>query len=77
MMETEILTFISVLLFCFCCRQLIHSVVKPIPLLASERPYARSAMQLGKGYKVMAWGLMTSVFMVGTAVSFYQVFTTI
>ncbi|WP_413557080.1 hypothetical protein [Bdellovibrio sp. HCB209] len=77
MMETEFLTFISVVLFCFCCRQLIHAVVAPIPIFANQRPYAFRAMQLGKGYKIMAWAMMTSVFMVGTAVSFYQVFTTI
>ncbi|UYL08057.1 hypothetical protein B9G69_013485 [Bdellovibrio sp. SKB1291214] len=76
-MEMEILTFLSVVMFCFCCRQLIHAVVAPIPLLANQRPYAFRAMQLGKGYKVMAWALMTSVFMVGTTVSFYQVFTTL
>lgn len=76
-MENELLTFISVVLFCLCCRQLIKSVTAPIPLLATERPYARRAMQLGKGYKVFAWASMTCVFLLGTTVSFYQVFTTL
>ncbi|MBO9667216.1 MAG: hypothetical protein J7501_10440 [Bdellovibrio sp.] len=76
-MENEILTFLSVMLFCLCCRQFIKSVLAPIPLLANERPYARRAMQLGKGYKILAWGSMTGVFLMGTTVSFYQVFTTL
>ncbi|MGE5087007.1 MAG: hypothetical protein ACM3MG_11945 [Bacillota bacterium] len=70
------LTFISVVLFCFCCRQLIKAITTPIPILAMERPYARGAMQLGKGYKVFAWASMTGVFLLGTTMSFYQVFTT-
>jgi hypothetical protein len=75
-MENEVLTLISVVLFCLCCRQLIKAVTAPIPLLATERPYARSAMQLGKGYKVFAWASMTGVFLLGTTMSFYQVFMT-
>ena len=73
-MEQSILSILSIILFCLCCRQFIKSVVTPIPMLASERPYARGAMQVGKVYKVMAWGSMTGVFLMGTAFSFYQVF---
>ncbi|KYG61300.1 hypothetical protein AZI85_10210 [Bdellovibrio bacteriovorus] len=74
-MENEILSVISVVLFCLCCHQFIRTVVKPIPLLASERPYARAAMQLGKFYKSMAWGSMTGAFLLGLVYSFTQVFT--
>ncbi|WP_295905006.1 hypothetical protein [uncultured Bdellovibrio sp.] len=75
MMEHELLSLISVVLFCGCCHQFIKTVVTPIPLLASERPYARAAMQLGKFYKSVAWGAMTGAFLVGLVVSFQQVFT--
>lgn len=76
-MENSILSVISILLFCLCCRQFIKTVVTPIPLFATERPYARGAMQLGKCYKVMAWGSMTGVFLMGTTLSFYQVFSSL
>ena len=76
-MDNAILSILSVILFCGCCHQLIRTIVTPIPLLASERPYARAAMQVGKFYKSMAWGAMTGVFLMGLIVSFYQVFVTL
>ncbi|KHD87962.1 MAG: hypothetical protein OM95_11920 [Bdellovibrio sp. ArHS] len=76
-MENEILSVVSVVLFCLCCHQFIRTVVRPIPLLASERPYARAAMQLGKFYKSVAWGSMTGAFLMGLVYSFTQVFTTL
>lgn len=76
-MDQEILSVASVILFCLCCHQLIKTVVTPIPLLASERPYARSAMQLGKFYKSLAWAIMTFAFLLGLIYSFQQVFTTL
>lgn len=76
-MDQEILSVASVILFCICCRQLIKTVVAPIPFLASERPYARSAMQLGKLYNSLAWAIMTFAFLLGLIFSFHQVFTTI
>lgn len=76
-MELEILSILSVIFFCLCSHQLIKTVVQPIPLLASERPYARAAMQLGKFYKSMAWGAMTAAFLMGLVFSFQQVFQTL
>ena len=76
-MELEILSILSVIFFCLCAHQLIKTVVQPIPLLASERPYARAAMQLGKFYKSLAWGAMTAAFLVGLVFSFQQVFQTL
>lgn len=76
-MEHEILSLLSVILFCVCCHQLIKTVVTPIPLLSTERPYARAAMQLGKFYKSVAWGTMTGAFLGGLVMSFQQVFLTI
>jgi hypothetical protein len=76
-MEQIILTFLSVIFFCLCCDQFIKAVVSPIPLLKTERVYARAAMRLGKVYKSTAWGVMTGVFLVGTSYSFYSVFTTL
>ncbi|WP_374080309.1 hypothetical protein [Bdellovibrio bacteriovorus] len=74
-MDQELLSVISVILFCGCCHQFIKTIVTPIPLLSSERPYARAAMQLGKFYKSVAWGTMTGAFLVGLVFSFQQVFT--
>lgn len=76
-MEQELLSVISVVLFCGCCHQFIKTVVTPIPLLPTERPYARSAMQLGKFYKSVAWGTMTAAFLGGLVISFHHVFTTL
>ncbi|KYG64011.1 hypothetical protein AZI86_14485 [Bdellovibrio bacteriovorus] len=76
-MELEILSLLSVIFFCLCSHQLIKTVVRPIPLLASERPYARAAMQLGKFYKSLAWGAMTAAFLMGLVFSFQQVFQTL
>lgn len=76
-MDQEILSVASVILFCLCCHQLIKTIVTPIPLLATERPFARAAMQLGKFYKSLAWGTMTGAFLLGLVFSFHQVFTTL
>lgn len=76
-MDQEILSVASVVLFCLCCHQLIKTVVTPIPLLVTERPYALAAMQLGKFYKSLAWGAMTMAFLLGLIFSFHQVFTTL
>ncbi len=74
-MVAEILSILSVILFCLCCHQLIKAVVTPIPLLPTERPYARGAMLVGKAYKVISWGTLTSTFLLGLVMSFYQVYT--
>lgn len=74
-MVTEILSVISVVMFCLCCHQLIKSVVRPIPILRTERPYARGAMVLGKAYKIISWGTLTSSFLLALVISFYQVYT--
>lgn len=76
-MEQELISLLSVLFFCVCCHQFIKTLVTPIPLLVTERPYARAAMQLGKFYKSMAWGMMTGVFLVALVISFKQVFMTL
>ncbi|WII70956.1 hypothetical protein QJS83_10835 [Bdellovibrio sp. 22V] len=76
-MENALLSILSVILFCACCHQFIKTVVTPIPLLATERRYARAAMQLGKFYKSIAWGTMTATFLIGLVFSFQQVFTQI
>lgn len=76
-MEQEIISLISVLLFCLCCHQFIKTVVTPIPLLRTERTHSRAAMQIAKFYKAVAWGTMTSSFLVALVFSFYTVFTTL
>jgi hypothetical protein len=76
-MENLMMSFISVILFCLCCRQLMRSFLSPIPILATDRPYARPAMQVGKFYKTLAWGVMTMSFLIGLVISFQQVFTTL
>jgi hypothetical protein len=73
-MEYEILSILSVIFFCLCCHQFIKTVVKPIPWMATERPYARVAMQFGKVYKGFAWATMTGAFLMGLIFSFQQVF---
>lgn len=76
-MEIEIISLLSVIFFCLCCHQFIKTVVRPIPLLVTERPYARAAMQLGKFYKSVAWATMTGAFLMGLIFSFQQVFQTL
>nr|BFD66787.1 hypothetical protein HAGR004_18090 [Bdellovibrio sp. HAGR004] len=76
-MEQLLLSLISVTLFCACCHQFIRTVLMPIPALATERAYARGAMQLGKFYKSLAWGTMTMAFLGGLIMSFQEVFFTL
>lgn len=76
-MVNEILSLLSVVLFCLCCSQLIKSIVQPIPVLRMERPYALAAMKLKKFYCVLSWGAMTSVLFAGMLASFIQVYTQI
>ncbi len=75
-MELMILAGISVLAFCICCRLLIHSIRKPVPLFANLH-YSRSALRMKKSFAVFAWGLMTSTFLFTLVVSFVQVYTTL
>ncbi len=74
-MVNEILSLLSVVLFCVCCSQFLKAIVTPIPVLRSNRPYALGAMKLQKAYSIMSWGTMTGVFFVGLVISFYQVYT--
>jgi hypothetical protein len=74
-MVTEILSVISVLMFCLCCHQLIKASLQPIPILRTERPYARGAMLLGKTYKIISWAALTGSFLAGLVISFYRVYT--
>jgi hypothetical protein len=76
-MVQAILSILSVILFCICCRQLILAILKPIPVLVTERPYSLGAMKIGKFYAVMSWTVMTSVFMFAVGISFYQVFSSL
>jgi hypothetical protein len=75
-MENMILSVASIIFFCLCCHQFIRSVVTPIPVLRTEREFATGAMQLGKGYKILAWGSMTGLFLGSLVISFHEVFTT-
>ncbi|MFP5520036.1 MAG: hypothetical protein ACLGGX_09045 [Bdellovibrionia bacterium] len=74
-MSDSLLVIITVILFSVCCRQLIKTIVTPLPLLAVDRKYAMGALRLERTYKVLAWGIMTIVFLSGLVISFYQVFT--
>ena len=76
-MEQLIYGVLSVIFFCLCCHLFIRNLTAPIPLLVTERVYARSAMQLGKVYKTLAWGTMSGFFLVVVIMSFSQVFTTL
>lgn len=71
------MSLLSVIFFCLCCHQFIKTVVSPIPLLTTERPYAYAAMQFGKVYKATAWATMTGTFLLGLVYSFQQVFVTL
>ncbi len=53
------------------------AILKPIPVLVTERPYSLGAMKIGKFYAVMSWTVMTSVFMFAVGISFYQVFSSL
>lgn len=74
-MTDVILMFFSLFLFSFCCRQLMKSLLQPLPILANQRVYALPALRLEKGYKIFSWAVMTFVFLSLLVISFYQVFT--
>ena len=69
-----LLSSMSVMLFCFCCYQFLREITKPLPVL-NRTVYARSALKLGRAYKIFSWGLLMSFFLVGLVISFVEVFT--
>lgn len=73
-MIAEILSLISVLLFCACSYFFLKSIIQPIPLVSTERKFAFQAMRLEKYYRVFSWGMMTIVFLMGVIASFVEVY---
>lgn len=72
-MGNYLLSFISVALFCICCRQLILSLMAPIPL-AIISGYSRKAKRVERGYKVLAWSVLCVVLLIQMISSFIDVF---
>jgi hypothetical protein len=68
-----LLSFLSVLLFCFCARQFIKVLVTPMPTM-NFTSYSRLALKLKRNYQVFAWAVMTFTFLFALVVSFYQVY---
>jgi hypothetical protein len=75
-MVIMIVSFVSVLAFCICCRFLIKTILKPVPQIISGT-YKRSALRVKKVYAVFAWSVMTGSFLFTLVVSFVQVYTTL
>lgn len=75
-MVVMIVSLISVLAFCVCCRFLIKTILKPVPQITNGT-YKRSALRVQKAYSVFAWSVMTSAFLFTLVVSFVQVYTTL
>lgn len=73
--EAEMLSLITVVLFCFSISVFMKTLLTPIPIYFTERKYGRKALELEKNYKVFAWGVMSLVFLLGLVMSFYKVFT--
>lgn len=73
-MNTYLLALVAVILFCGCAHQFMKVLLKPIPLVNSTN-YTKSALRVGKAYKVFSWGVMTLCFLLALVISFYQVFT--
>jgi hypothetical protein len=74
--STMLLSVISVLAFCICCRLFIHAIRKPLPVF-SLSTYSKRALRVRRGYEIFAWGLMTTTFLFALVVSFVQVYTTL
>lgn len=75
MITAEILSVISVVLFCLTCRQFIRAVMMPVPASRLHRSYSQGAMWVDKTYKVVSWGVLMSSFLLGLVISFSQVYT--
>ncbi len=73
-MIAEILSIISVFLFCACSYYFLKSIIEPIPVVATERKFAFQAMRLEKYYRVFSWGMMTIMFLMGVIASFIEVY---
>jgi len=75
-MNTYALSLLSVILFCLSAHQFIKILLAPIPVF-NNTAYTKSALRVGKAYKVFSWALLTGTFMLALVISFYQVFTEI
>lgn len=75
-MVIMIVSVLSVLAFCVCCRFLIKTILKPVPQITNGT-YKRSALRVQKAYSVFAWSVMTSTFLFTLVVSFVQVYATL
>lgn len=73
-MIAELLSIISVILFCACSYYFLKSLTQPVPIIPSERKYAFQAMRLEKYYRIFSWGMMTFVFLMGVIASFVEVY---
>jgi len=65
------LGFLAIILFTFCCRQWIASIVRPLPVV-NFSPYSRMALRVERTYKVFAWGSLTLLFLYGLVMLFLQ-----
>lgn len=72
-----VLSVLSVVAFCVCCRFLIKAITAPLPQVRLAQTYKRSALRVRKVYCVFAWALLTTSFLFSLVVSFVQVYTTL
>ncbi|PIS11167.1 MAG: hypothetical protein COT73_05485 [Bdellovibrio sp. CG10_big_fil_rev_8_21_14_0_10_47_8] len=72
-MSTWVMAFLSVSLFCVCTHFLARAILTPVPALNSTT-YNRVALRIKRRYQIFAWAVMTTTFMLGLVISFWQVF---
>ena len=73
LIETYIISILSVIFFTFCLHMLIKRIVNPLPLI-NATDYSKTALRVKRQYSIFAWGLMSASFLMALTFSFYQVF---
>jgi len=76
-MSVMVLSVLSVVAFCVCCRFLMKAIVTPLPAVSVTMLYKKSAMRVRKVYCIFAWALLTTTFLYSLVVSVVQVYTTL
>lgn len=73
-MGVMILSFLSVLVFCFSARALIQSIRQPMTL-ARVGEFSKRAQRVERAYRIFAWAALTLFLFYSMALSFWSAFT--
>ncbi len=71
MIEFTVLHLFFLITLGLCCRALIQTVKQPVPIFTNG-DYSRTALRIGRFYKIAAYGMLTFSFFIGLVISTYH-----